>query len=76
MVWPCSARNAWKPAAVNRHFLHSDFSSQPLSISALCSLRVEQRALGLLLSGGDSDQAVNEMGASWPGTSSIVIWPT
>jgi hypothetical protein len=34
---------------------------------------VEQGALGLLLSGGDFDQAVNEMGATWLGTLSIVI---
>jgi hypothetical protein len=37
---------------------------------------VEQRAPGLLLAGGDFDQAVNEMGATWPGTFSIVIGPT
>jgi hypothetical protein len=30
----------------------------------------------LLLLGGDFDQAVNEMGAMWPGTLSIVIGPT
>jgi len=32
--------------------------------------------LGLLLSEADLDQAVNEIGATWPGTSSIVIGPT
>jgi hypothetical protein len=37
---------------------------------------VEKRALGLLLSGGDFDQAVDEMGATWPGSFSIVVGPT
>jgi hypothetical protein len=32
--------------------------------------------LGLLLWGGEFDQAVNEMGATWPGISSIVIGAT
>ncbi len=67
------------PSGGHRLFLPGDFSFQPFSVSAFqlfASWPVEQRVLGLLLSGGDFDQAVNEMGAKWPGTSSIVIGPT
>jgi hypothetical protein len=40
----------------------SDFGFQLFSVSAFCFVPVEQRALGLLLAGGDFDEAPNGMG--------------
>jgi hypothetical protein len=42
-------------------FSWTDFSFQPFSVSAFY-FGVEQRALGLLLAGGEFDQALDKMG--------------
>jgi hypothetical protein len=67
---------AWTPAAVTGCFSPADFRFLSFSASEFCFVPVKQRALGQRLAGGDFDQAVNEMRATWPGTLSIVIGPT
>jgi hypothetical protein len=59
-------------AASTFHILSSSFFLPP----AFHARPVVQLALGLLLSGGDFDQGVNEMAATWPGSLTIVVGPT
>jgi len=51
------------PRGGQRASLAFDFSFQRFSVSAFCFMPVEQRALGLLLAGGDFEQAPSEMGS-------------
>jgi len=47
-----------------RASLAFDFSFQRFSVSAFCFMPVEQRALSLLLAGGEVNSAAIELGAN------------